>query len=136
MKLNWDGPHMPLLASMLVVPAGGDGADAVVAGYTCEGADPSEEPHTYEGSHTRVGFLTGVGSFTGVTCKAEEGPGVECVGGTIGGGDRACAAAAPAATASAPSPPAGTTNMDAKRGIWGPSQFNFILENSLVVKSK
>nr|GFA32428.1 hypothetical protein [Tanacetum cinerariifolium] len=28
MKLNWDGPHMPLLASMFVVPAGGDGADA------------------------------------------------------------------------------------------------------------
>nr|GEW66181.1 retrovirus-related Pol polyprotein from transposon TNT 1-94 [Tanacetum cinerariifolium] len=26
-----DGPHMPLLASMLVVPAGGDGADAVAA---------------------------------------------------------------------------------------------------------
>nr|GEV54806.1 retrovirus-related Pol polyprotein from transposon TNT 1-94 [Tanacetum cinerariifolium] len=32
MKLNWDGPHMPFLASMLVVPAGGDGADAVAAG--------------------------------------------------------------------------------------------------------
>nr|GEZ54272.1 hypothetical protein [Tanacetum cinerariifolium] len=32
MKLNWDGPHMPLLASMLVVPTGGDGADAVTAG--------------------------------------------------------------------------------------------------------
>nr|GEX81065.1 retrovirus-related Pol polyprotein from transposon TNT 1-94 [Tanacetum cinerariifolium] len=31
MKLNWDGPHMPLLASMLVVPVGGDGADAVAA---------------------------------------------------------------------------------------------------------
>nr|GFB48625.1 hypothetical protein [Tanacetum cinerariifolium] len=31
-KLNWDGPHMPLLAPMLVVPAGGDGADAVAAG--------------------------------------------------------------------------------------------------------
>nr|GEX47234.1 ribonuclease H-like domain, reverse transcriptase, RNA-dependent DNA polymerase [Tanacetum cinerariifolium] len=33
--LDWfllDGPHMPLLASMLVVPAGGDGADAVAAG--------------------------------------------------------------------------------------------------------
>nr|GFB09603.1 hypothetical protein [Tanacetum cinerariifolium] len=30
-KLNWDGPHMPLLASMLVVPAGGDGANAVAA---------------------------------------------------------------------------------------------------------
>nr|GEW74992.1 ribonuclease H-like domain, reverse transcriptase, RNA-dependent DNA polymerase [Tanacetum cinerariifolium] len=32
MKLNWDGPHMPILAPMLVVPAGGDGADAVAAG--------------------------------------------------------------------------------------------------------
>nr|GFA06453.1 hypothetical protein [Tanacetum cinerariifolium] len=32
MKLNWDGPHMPLLAPMLVVPAGGDGADAAAAG--------------------------------------------------------------------------------------------------------
>nr|GEV86695.1 hypothetical protein [Tanacetum cinerariifolium] len=32
MKLNWDGPHMPLLAPMLVVPAIGDGADAVAAG--------------------------------------------------------------------------------------------------------
>nr|GEW56784.1 retrovirus-related Pol polyprotein from transposon TNT 1-94 [Tanacetum cinerariifolium] len=27
-----DGPHMPLLASMLVVPVGGDGADAVATG--------------------------------------------------------------------------------------------------------
>nr|GEZ36575.1 uncharacterized mitochondrial protein AtMg00810-like [Tanacetum cinerariifolium] len=32
MKLNWDRPHMTLLASMLVVPAGGGGADAVTAG--------------------------------------------------------------------------------------------------------
>nr|GEX94753.1 copia protein [Tanacetum cinerariifolium] len=31
MKLNWDGPHMPLLAPMLVVPVGGDGADAAAA---------------------------------------------------------------------------------------------------------
>nr|GEZ14038.1 copia protein [Tanacetum cinerariifolium] len=31
MKLNYDGPHMPLLAPMLVVPASGDGADAVAA---------------------------------------------------------------------------------------------------------
>nr|GEX56146.1 aminoacyl-tRNA synthetase, class 1a, anticodon-binding [Tanacetum cinerariifolium] len=31
MKLNWDGPQMPLLAPMLVVPAVGDGADAVAA---------------------------------------------------------------------------------------------------------
>nr|GEZ23805.1 ribonuclease H-like domain, reverse transcriptase, RNA-dependent DNA polymerase [Tanacetum cinerariifolium] len=29
----------------------------------------------------------------------------------------------------------GTTNMGAKSGIWGPSQFNFILENNLAVKS-
>nr|GEW48209.1 retrovirus-related Pol polyprotein from transposon TNT 1-94 [Tanacetum cinerariifolium] len=32
MKLNWDRPHMPLLATMLVVPVARDGADAVVAG--------------------------------------------------------------------------------------------------------
>nr|GEY79568.1 copia protein [Tanacetum cinerariifolium] len=32
MKLNWDGPHMPLLASMLVVPTGEDGANAVATG--------------------------------------------------------------------------------------------------------
>nr|GEX18121.1 reverse transcriptase domain-containing protein [Tanacetum cinerariifolium] len=32
MKLNWVGPHMPLLAPMLVVPAAGDGADVVAAG--------------------------------------------------------------------------------------------------------
>nr|GFB38446.1 hypothetical protein [Tanacetum cinerariifolium] len=32
MKLNWDGLHMPLLAPMLVVPAGRDGADTVAAG--------------------------------------------------------------------------------------------------------
>nr|GEV16261.1 hypothetical protein [Tanacetum cinerariifolium] len=31
MKLNWDGPHMPLLAPMLVVPAGGDGTDTAAA---------------------------------------------------------------------------------------------------------
>nr|GFB18565.1 hypothetical protein [Tanacetum cinerariifolium] len=30
--LNWDGPHMPLLAPMLVVPVAEDGADAVAAG--------------------------------------------------------------------------------------------------------
>nr|GEZ83680.1 hypothetical protein [Tanacetum cinerariifolium] len=43
MKLNWDGPHMPLLAPMLVVSAARDGADAVVAGHTSEGA-ASEGP--------------------------------------------------------------------------------------------
>nr|GEV18752.1 copia protein [Tanacetum cinerariifolium] len=32
MRLDWDGPHMPLLAPMLVVPAGGDGADTAAAG--------------------------------------------------------------------------------------------------------
>nr|GEV71927.1 hypothetical protein [Tanacetum cinerariifolium] len=32
MKLNWDGPHMPLLAPMLVIPAGGDGVAVVAAG--------------------------------------------------------------------------------------------------------
>nr|GEX76099.1 aminoacyl-tRNA synthetase, class 1a, anticodon-binding [Tanacetum cinerariifolium] len=32
MKLSWDGPYMPLLASMLVVPTGRDGADAVADG--------------------------------------------------------------------------------------------------------
>nr|GEV65140.1 putative ribonuclease H-like domain-containing protein [Tanacetum cinerariifolium] len=32
MKLNWDGLHMPLLAPMLVVPVGGDGADTAAAG--------------------------------------------------------------------------------------------------------
>nr|GEY94758.1 hypothetical protein [Tanacetum cinerariifolium] len=32
MKLNWDGPHIPLLAPMLVVHAGGDGDAAVAAG--------------------------------------------------------------------------------------------------------
>nr|GFC12821.1 hypothetical protein [Tanacetum cinerariifolium] len=32
MKLNWDGPHMPLLAPMLVVPTAGNGADAVATG--------------------------------------------------------------------------------------------------------
>nr|GEW36855.1 uncharacterized mitochondrial protein AtMg00810-like [Tanacetum cinerariifolium] len=44
MKLNWDGPHMLLLASMLVVPAGGDGADAVAAGAAVahDGANPSK----------------------------------------------------------------------------------------------
>nr|GEY91259.1 hypothetical protein [Tanacetum cinerariifolium] len=78
-----------------------------------------------EGSWKGVGSLTGlgVGSLTGVACATVEGPGIkeeECVGGTIGGGrggGTSCAAAAPAATASTPSPPVGTTNMGAKRGI-------------------
>nr|GFB41686.1 hypothetical protein [Tanacetum cinerariifolium] len=42
MKLNWDGPHMPLLAPMLVVPAGGDGADATAAN---EVSSPPPPPH-------------------------------------------------------------------------------------------
>nr|GEW54962.1 hypothetical protein [Tanacetum cinerariifolium] len=52
MKLNWDGPHMSLLAYMLVVPAGEDGVDAVAAGVaaahdgavTSEGPTPVREP--------------------------------------------------------------------------------------------
>nr|GEX64072.1 xylulose kinase-1 [Tanacetum cinerariifolium] len=44
MKLNWDGPHMPLLAPMLVVPAGGDGADAAVAGATAANEVPPPPP--------------------------------------------------------------------------------------------
>nr|GEV05363.1 hypothetical protein [Tanacetum cinerariifolium] len=45
MKLNWDGPHMPLLAPMLVVPAGGDGADAVAAGAAAaHDSSPVREP--------------------------------------------------------------------------------------------
>nr|GEU94811.1 copia protein [Tanacetum cinerariifolium] len=63
MKLNWDGPHMPFLAPMLVVPAAGDGADAVAAdaaaaydeAHTCEGALTCEEAHTREGSYPRKG---------------------------------------------------------------------------------
>nr|GFC86344.1 hypothetical protein [Tanacetum cinerariifolium] len=60
--------------------------------------------------------------------RAVEGLGVEedvCVGGTSDGGGRGSgtsfAAAAPATAASAQSPPAGTTNMGANRGICGPS---------------
>nr|GEW85747.1 uncharacterized mitochondrial protein AtMg00810-like [Tanacetum cinerariifolium] len=47
MKLNWDGPHMPLLAPMLVFPAGGDGADAAIAGAAAanEVLPPPPPPH-------------------------------------------------------------------------------------------
>nr|GEX05053.1 hypothetical protein [Tanacetum cinerariifolium] len=46
MKLNWDGPHMPLLAPMLVVPTGGDGADAVAAGAAAANEVlPPPSPH-------------------------------------------------------------------------------------------
>nr|GEZ87592.1 uncharacterized mitochondrial protein AtMg00810-like [Tanacetum cinerariifolium] len=45
MKLNWDGPHMPLLAPMLVVPAGGDGAGAAAAGPSTATQDtPVRDP--------------------------------------------------------------------------------------------
>nr|GEV29932.1 xylulose kinase-1 [Tanacetum cinerariifolium] len=44
MKLNWDGPHMPLLAPMLVVPAGGDGADAAAAGAAAANEVPPPPP--------------------------------------------------------------------------------------------
>nr|GEW97984.1 hypothetical protein [Tanacetum cinerariifolium] len=42
MKLNWDGPRMPLLAPMLVVPAGGDAAGA--AANVAAGSGPSSAP--------------------------------------------------------------------------------------------
>nr|GEY41713.1 JmjC domain-containing protein [Tanacetum cinerariifolium] len=42
MKSNWDGPHMPLLAPMLVVPAGGDAAGA--AANVAAGPGPSSAP--------------------------------------------------------------------------------------------
>nr|GFD21336.1 hypothetical protein [Tanacetum cinerariifolium] len=42
MKLNWDGPHMPLLAPMLVVPTGGDAAGA--AANVAVGPGPSSTP--------------------------------------------------------------------------------------------
>nr|GEV60547.1 hypothetical protein [Tanacetum cinerariifolium] len=46
MKLNWDGPHMPLLAPMLVVLTGGDGVDAAAAGAaTANEVPPPPPPH-------------------------------------------------------------------------------------------
>nr|GEU62742.1 uncharacterized mitochondrial protein AtMg00810-like [Tanacetum cinerariifolium] len=39
MKLNWDGPDMPLLVPMLVVPVGGDGADAAATGVVAAKAE-------------------------------------------------------------------------------------------------
>nr|GEV82467.1 putative ribonuclease H-like domain-containing protein [Tanacetum cinerariifolium] len=42
MKLKWDGPHMPLLASMLVVPASGDAAGS--AANVDAGPGPSSDP--------------------------------------------------------------------------------------------
>nr|GEY01021.1 hypothetical protein [Tanacetum cinerariifolium] len=57
MKLNWDGPHMPLLAPMLVVPAGGDGANAAAAGAAAANAvslppPPPDVPPTHTSSST------------------------------------------------------------------------------------
>nr|GEY49580.1 uncharacterized mitochondrial protein AtMg00810-like [Tanacetum cinerariifolium] len=53
MKLNWDGPHMPLLASMLVVPAGGDDADAIAAGAAA--AHDVSPPHIVPPTHSTPG---------------------------------------------------------------------------------
>nr|GFB23187.1 hypothetical protein [Tanacetum cinerariifolium] len=47
MKLNWDGHHMPLLAPMLVVPAGGDGADATAANEVSSPLPPPHVPPTH-----------------------------------------------------------------------------------------
>nr|GEU55234.1 alpha/beta hydrolases superfamily protein [Tanacetum cinerariifolium] len=55
MKLNWDGPHMPLLAPMLVVPAAGDGADAVAAGAAAaHDVLPPSVPLTHSSPSTHV----------------------------------------------------------------------------------
>nr|GEV81726.1 uncharacterized mitochondrial protein AtMg00810-like [Tanacetum cinerariifolium] len=54
MKLNWDGPHMPLLVPMLVVPAGGDAAGAAV--NVAAGPGPSSAPR--EPSHRPEQELT------------------------------------------------------------------------------
>nr|GEY34892.1 reverse transcriptase domain-containing protein [Tanacetum cinerariifolium] len=49
--LNWDGPYMPLLAPMLVVPAAEDGADAVAAGAaTAHDVLPPSVPLTHSSS--------------------------------------------------------------------------------------
>nr|GFA31160.1 hypothetical protein [Tanacetum cinerariifolium] len=53
MKLNWDGPHMPLLAPMLVGPAGGDSADAVAAGAAVANeVRPPSPPPDVPSTHT------------------------------------------------------------------------------------
>nr|GEY34838.1 hypothetical protein [Tanacetum cinerariifolium] len=44
MKLNWDGPHMPLLASILVVLAGGDAAGAATNEPTPDSSSPPSPP--------------------------------------------------------------------------------------------
>nr|GEZ20892.1 hypothetical protein [Tanacetum cinerariifolium] len=55
MKLNWDGPHMPLLAPMLVVPVSGDGADAIAAAThdVPPPSPPSIVPPTHSSSSTQ-----------------------------------------------------------------------------------
>nr|GFB77541.1 hypothetical protein [Tanacetum cinerariifolium] len=53
MKLNWDGPHMPLLAPMLVVPAGGDGVDVAAAGAAAANeVPPPPSPPAVLPTHT------------------------------------------------------------------------------------
>nr|GEV19084.1 retrotransposon protein, putative, Ty1-copia subclass [Tanacetum cinerariifolium] len=42
--VDWDGPHMPLLAPMLVAPAGGDGAAGVAAGAAATHVIPPPIP--------------------------------------------------------------------------------------------
>nr|GEV57069.1 hypothetical protein [Tanacetum cinerariifolium] len=53
LKLNWDGLHMPLLAPMLVVPVGGDGADTAVAGAAAATkVSPPPPPPNVPPTHT------------------------------------------------------------------------------------
>nr|GEX20017.1 hypothetical protein [Tanacetum cinerariifolium] len=52
MKLNWDGPHMPLLAPMLVFPASGDGADAAAASEVSPPPSPPDVPPTHTSCST------------------------------------------------------------------------------------
>nr|GEV69437.1 synaptobrevin, longin-like domain protein [Tanacetum cinerariifolium] len=53
MKLNWDGPHMPLLEPMLLGPAGGDYADAVATGAAAANeVPPLPPPPTVPPIHT------------------------------------------------------------------------------------
>nr|GFB33319.1 hypothetical protein [Tanacetum cinerariifolium] len=58
MKLNWDGPHMPLLAPMLVVPAGGDGADAAAANEVPPPPPPHAVPLIHSSSSSPGPFTT------------------------------------------------------------------------------
>nr|GFC29732.1 hypothetical protein [Tanacetum cinerariifolium] len=59
MKLNWDGPHVPLLAPMMVVPVGGDvaGATANVAagpGRSSAPQVPPEKEHSPMREHSSM----------------------------------------------------------------------------------